>query len=167
MAYEAEGRRIAAQLSEQFGRLLEVRLNQPIVLVFERGSWTVPANFIFKFGYAGTGPDSFHAFLEASGFEVAKDRIETAKAGDLLRAPGYAPVDPKEQAAKAVEALREKARLENERAVTMMDHGLVREALEILEGVRTMVADQPQAMNLLNIAVCHARLGEFDEALEI
>lgn len=39
---------------------------------------------MFKFGYSGSGPDCFHAFLEASGFSISKDRVEEAKEGDVL-----------------------------------------------------------------------------------
>jgi hypothetical protein len=89
MAYEAEGRKIAADVRAQCGRLLEVRLESKspsrIVLVCERETVTLPGNFIFQFGYSGSGPDCLHAFLEASGFSIAKERVETAQAGDILK----------------------------------------------------------------------------------
>ena len=89
MAYEAEGRKIAADVRAQCGRLLEARLESKspcrIVLVCERQTVTLPGNFIFQFGYSGSGPDCFHAFLEASGFAVTKERIETANEGDILK----------------------------------------------------------------------------------
>ncbi|HEX6377288.1 MAG TPA: hypothetical protein VFZ91_16390 [Allosphingosinicella sp.] len=88
MAYEAEGRDIAEKLAQEHGRLLEARLGAPIVLVFERGEWRVPGNFIFKFGYYGSGPSCFHAFLKASGFPVSLAQIESAKSGDVLTAHG-------------------------------------------------------------------------------
>lgn len=88
MAYEAEGRKIAADLSAKAGQLLEVRLESKspsrIVLKYEREEFTTPSNFIFQFGYQGSGPDCFHAFLQASGFNVTKEQIENAKAGDVL-----------------------------------------------------------------------------------
>lgn len=89
MAYEAEGRKIAIDLRAQCGRLLEARLESKspcrIVLAFERQTITLPGNFIFQFGYSGSGPDCFHAFLQESGFHVAKEQIETAKEGDVLK----------------------------------------------------------------------------------
>ena len=89
MAYEAEGRKIAADIREQFGLLLEVRLEaknpSKIVLICERQEVTLPNQFIFKFGYSGSGPDCFHSFLQASGFTISKEKIETAKEGDILK----------------------------------------------------------------------------------
>jgi hypothetical protein len=89
MAYEAEGRKIAADLMAKLGKLLEVRLESKspskIVLVFGSQEIALPNDFIFKFGYSGSGPDCFHAFLEASGFQVTKERIQTAKEGDVLK----------------------------------------------------------------------------------
>ncbi len=89
MAYEAEGRKIAVDVAAQCGRLLSVRLESKspckIVLVCERQQVALPSNFIFQFGYSGSGPDCFHAFLQASGFNVTKEQIETAKEGDILQ----------------------------------------------------------------------------------
>ena len=87
MAYEAEGRQLAAQLAQQHGKLVEAKLEagMRIVLKFERGEWAVPGNFIFKYGYSGSGPDCFHAFLNASGFSISKNQVETAKEGAVLR----------------------------------------------------------------------------------
>jgi len=89
MAYEAEGRQIAADVANQFGRLLEVRLESKnpcrIVLECEHQEVTLPSEFIFKFGYSGSGPDCFHAFLQASGFNVTKEQITKASEGDVLR----------------------------------------------------------------------------------
>lgn len=89
MAYEAEGRQVAADLARRYGRLLEARLESKnpyrIVLQFERGSWVVPDNHLFKFGYGGSGPDCFHAFLEASGFRTSLNDVETAQPGTILR----------------------------------------------------------------------------------
>ena len=88
MAYDAEGRKIAADVANQFGRLLAVRLESKnpsrIVLECERQEVVLPSEFIFKFGYSGSGPDCFHAFLEASGFRVSKEQISTAKDGDVF-----------------------------------------------------------------------------------
>ena len=89
MAYEAEGRKIAADLRAQCGRLLEARLESKnpsrIVLVCERRTVTLPNEFIFKFGYSGSGPDCFHAFLQEAGFTVSKEQITAAKEGDVLK----------------------------------------------------------------------------------
>jgi len=89
MAYEAEGRQIAADIINQYGKLVEVRLESKspcrIVLKCERGELALPSNFIFQFGYSGSGPDCFHAFLQASGFNASKTQVETAKEGDILR----------------------------------------------------------------------------------
>ena len=88
MAYEENGRQIAGQLRDRYGRLLEAQLGAPIRLIFERGFWDVPSNFIFKFGYHGSGPDCFHAFLQASGFSIAKSQVENAQAGDVFKVSG-------------------------------------------------------------------------------
>jgi hypothetical protein len=56
-----------------------------IVLKCDRGEVALPSNFIFQFGYSGSGPDCFHAFLKASGFRIAKSRVEQANEGDILR----------------------------------------------------------------------------------
>jgi len=89
MAYEAEGRQIAKEIFEKGGKLLEVRLESKspckIVLVCEREEFTTPNNFIFQFGYSGSGPDCFHAFLQASGFTTTKEQVETAKEGDVFK----------------------------------------------------------------------------------
>ncbi len=88
MVYEAEGRKIASDLAASCGKLLEARLESKhlsrIVLVCEQREVTLPNEFIFKFGYAGSGPDCFHAFLAASGFNITKSQVETAKEGDVL-----------------------------------------------------------------------------------
>jgi len=69
--------------------LLEVRLESKspsrIVLVCERETVTLPGNFIFQFGYSGSGPDCFHAFLQESGFPVTKEQIQAAQEGDILK----------------------------------------------------------------------------------
>ena len=62
---------------------------------------------------------------------------------------------------------RESARQEHERAVTLMDSGKYRDALPIFKRVSAATADDPEPMNFLNIAVCHAHLGEFKESLAI
>ncbi|MFH1441776.1 MAG: hypothetical protein ABIH18_07060 [Candidatus Omnitrophota bacterium] len=89
MAYEAEGIQIAKDIANKGGKLLEVRLESKspcrIVLKCEKEEFTTPSNFIFQFGYSGSGPDCFHAFLQASGFNISKTQIETAKEGDILR----------------------------------------------------------------------------------
>jgi hypothetical protein len=89
MAYEAEGRRIAADIANRYGKLREVHLQSKspcrIVLKCERGEVVLPSNFIFQFGYSGSGPDCFHAFLQASGFNIPKTRVEKAKERDILR----------------------------------------------------------------------------------
>ncbi len=89
MASEAEGRKIAADLGAKYGRLREVRLEAKypsrIVLVYERQIIELPNEFIFKFGYSGSGPDCFHAFLQASGFRTSKTQVNTAEEGDILR----------------------------------------------------------------------------------
>jgi hypothetical protein len=88
MAYEMQGRQIAAELAHRYGKLLEARCESKspwrIVLNFERGSWVVPSNHMFKFGYGGSGPDCFHAFLQASGFNISKEQIESAQEGQVL-----------------------------------------------------------------------------------
>jgi hypothetical protein len=89
MAYEAEGRKIADDLKNQYGKLLEAHCvsKSPwkIVLVFSNGTWEVPSNFIFKFGYSGSGVDCFHAFLEHSGLNVPKAALQNAEEGTIFR----------------------------------------------------------------------------------
>jgi hypothetical protein len=89
VAYEAEGRKAAQDLEKHFGKLMEARCESKspwkIVLVFSGGIWEVPRDFIFKFGYSGSGTDSFHAFLVASGLNVSKDAIEKAEAGTVFK----------------------------------------------------------------------------------
>jgi hypothetical protein len=90
MAYEAEGRKIAGELKNHFGDLLEARCESKspwkITLVFSGGTWEVPADFIFKFGYSGSGVDCFHAFLEASGFSTSKEALQNASEGTIFKA---------------------------------------------------------------------------------
>ena len=90
MANEAEGRKIADDLKNQYGKLLEARCESKspwkIVLVFSSGTWEVPSNFIFKFGYSGSGVDCFHAFLEHSGFNMPKASLQNAEEGAVFRA---------------------------------------------------------------------------------
>lgn len=90
MAFEAEGRNIAADLQAKYGKLIaahcESKSPWQIVLVFSGGTWEVPSNFIFKFGYSGSGVDCFHAFLQASGLNVAKSAVENATEGTVFRA---------------------------------------------------------------------------------
>jgi hypothetical protein len=86
--YEKQGRKIAADFASQYGKLLEVRLESKspsrIVLKGEQGELVLPDNFVFKFGYMGSGPECLYAFLQASGFSTTKSQIETAKEGDIL-----------------------------------------------------------------------------------
>jgi hypothetical protein len=88
MAYEAQGRQIASQLESEYGKLCEARCDSKspwqITLTFERGTWVVPRDFIFKFGYGGSGPDCFHAFLQASGFATPKSEVEKATEGTVF-----------------------------------------------------------------------------------
>ncbi len=81
--------KIAAAPRAPCGRLLEERLESKspsrIVLVFEKQTITLPGNFIFQFGYSGSGPDCFHAFLQEAGFKVTKEQITSAKEGDVLK----------------------------------------------------------------------------------
>lgn len=62
---------------------------------------------------------------------------------------------------------REKARQEHERAVEIMLQGNYTAALEIFEEVLKTLADDPDPMIYLNIAVCHAHLGEFKQSLAV
>ena len=55
------------------------------MLLYERGEITVPPEFIFKFGYSGSGTDFFHAYLGASGINVPKSELETAAEGTVLK----------------------------------------------------------------------------------
>ena len=90
MAYEEEGRKAASDLARRFGELREARCESKspwkIVLVFSGGTFEVPSDFIFKFGYSGSGTDCFHAFLEASGFKVSKADVVKAVEGTVFRA---------------------------------------------------------------------------------
>ena len=89
MAYEEEGRKAAFDLKRRFGELREARCESKspckIVLIYSGGTFEVPSDFMFKFGYSGSGPDCFHAFLEASGFNVSKDDVVKAVEGTVFR----------------------------------------------------------------------------------
>lgn len=69
----------------------------------------------------------------------------------------------------SVEAImdREKLREEHERGVEVMDRGNYGEALAIFKRVLNACGDDPDPMNYLNIAVCHAHLGEFKQSLAV
>ena len=174
MAYEAQGRQIAADLRDRYGKLLEARLGTPIVLVFERGEWEVPRDFIFKFGYSGSGPDCFHAFLTSSGFKVSKSDIEKAQPGTELSAPGHDPtvaafvLGPGGLSRTSANVLFERERLtrEHERGVELLDRGEYRTAIEVFEKVLAEIPE-PDPMTFLNIAVCHAHLGDFGRSLGV
>jgi hypothetical protein len=96
MAYEAEGMQIADALKARYGKLLEARLESSttpggIVLKFERcPEWPVERQLIFRFGYPGSGPDCFHAFLYGSGWRIPKERVVSAREGEVLRATDFA-----------------------------------------------------------------------------
>lgn len=88
MAFEEQGRQIASQLKSEYGKLREARCDSKspwrITLTFDRGTWVVPSDFIFKFGYNGSGPDCFHSFLQASGFRTSKTEVEKATEGTVF-----------------------------------------------------------------------------------
>jgi hypothetical protein len=62
---------------------------------------------------------------------------------------------------------REKARQDHERGVAVMDRGDYRSAVSIFKAVLEATADNPDPMCYLNIAVCHAHLGEFKQSLSV
>src|ERR1043166_8720817 len=62
---------------------------------------------------------------------------------------------------------REHARQRHERAVVLMDRGEYRTALEEFKGALAATTGDPEPESYLNIAVCHAYLREFSEALTI
>lgn len=176
MAYEAEGRKTSQDLRAQHGKLLEAHLKpgRRIHLVFERGEWEVPSNFIFKYGYSGSGPDCFHAFLIASGFTVSKSAVENGQEGQVLSAPGHDPnlhvlvLDDSGLNRGSTQDLVDRARLhdEHEQAVKDMDTGNYRGAIAAFEKILSQI-DSPDPMTFQNIAVCHAHLGEFGRSLGV
>ena len=97
MAYEQEMRQLARQLTEKHGNLVEVQCvsgHHPchIELVFADGHEIVVGKHsggvditMMKFGYMGTGPSCFHAFLNEAGFDVKYEQVTTMKAGTILR----------------------------------------------------------------------------------
>lgn len=62
---------------------------------------------------------------------------------------------------------RRKAKAEHERAVGIMDRGEYRPALELFKKALAATQNDPDPMNYLNIAVCHAHLGEFKQSLAV
>lgn len=86
----------------------------------------------------------------------------------LRATQGLHAMEIKPEKSKNVEVFdREKARQEHEKAVILLDAGKYRDALHIFKQVLTSTADDPEPMNYLNIAVCHAYLNEFKESLTI
>ena len=80
---------IACKLRRKYGELVEVRcLDDPqrIELIYERGhGFTItehsghPDITMIKFGYRGTGPDCFYAFLNEAGFNISLEQIADIK----------------------------------------------------------------------------------------
>jgi hypothetical protein len=96
--YEHAMRKIAKDLIKKHGNLLEVRCVQGpdpytgIELIFANGHKIAvpPSNYgqinigMMKFGYSGTGPYCFWAFLHEAGFNISPEDIETIKAPSIL-----------------------------------------------------------------------------------
>lgn len=74
--------------------------------------------------------------------------------------------EPKKTTVQSM-AERERARDEHERAVGIMDRGDFRSAIKIFKEALKATGDDPDPMNYLNIAVCHAQLGEFKQSLSV
>lgn len=78
---EERSRQMARELRAQHGKLLEVVCDvnpKRITLVYKDGTRftnNCEEGFFMQFGYSGTGPSCFHAFLEESGISVSYDTI--------------------------------------------------------------------------------------------
>jgi len=86
---------IACKLRRNYGELVEVQcVDSPIriILIYESGHRITigehsghPDITMMKFGYHGTGPDCFYAFLNESGFDVSLEEIAKIKPPYTLR----------------------------------------------------------------------------------
>jgi hypothetical protein len=97
--YEQVMRRLARFLTSEHGNLVEVRCvsrDDPwrIELVFADGHEIVIGDHsgrvditMMKFGYSGTGPSCFQAFLNEAGFDVTYEQVSRMEVGTILR-PG-------------------------------------------------------------------------------
>jgi hypothetical protein len=91
-----EGANYAWRLEARYGKLVEVQCLRKvppwIELLYEDGHKLVVTDrsgyqdiSLINFGYAGTGPSCFCAFLKASGFNVTLDEIKAMRAPCVLR----------------------------------------------------------------------------------
>ena len=98
MAYEQAMRKIARNLVQEHGKLVEVRCISGynpchIEMVFADGHEIVVGRHIggriditmMKFGYQGTGTSCFHAFLDEAGIKVSLDELYTMQGPKILR----------------------------------------------------------------------------------
>ena len=89
--YKAAYRDLARSLIAQHGRLSEARClrDHSLLLAFADGfEWPVRehAGQVMKYGYVGTGPLCFHAFLDEAGFDLSFDEVAALKDDCILRA---------------------------------------------------------------------------------
>jgi len=97
MSYEQEMRRIARNLIQEHGKLIEAHCisgHHPchIELVFSDGHKIVVGEHsgraeitMMKFGYHGTGTSCFHAFLDEAGIKVSFNELVQMEGPQILR----------------------------------------------------------------------------------
>jgi uncharacterized RDD family membrane protein YckC len=120
------------------------------------------------------------ALVVAVGFSLMQRRASaptTSPASDIQVA--YAPPPPRIEAftigadavmrKTTVDAIleRENARREHEQGVAKMDAGDMDGAIALFRSALAKTADNPEPESYLNIAVCHAHLGQFTQSLAV
>lgn len=90
--YPTAYRDLARSLIAQHGRLQEARClrDYSLILAFADGfEWLVSehAGQVMKYGYRGTGPLCFHAFLDEIGFGLSFDEIVALEEHSVISAP--------------------------------------------------------------------------------
>jgi len=96
MPYESEIRAIARQMKAEHGPVTQIEGgpdDKPIITFEDGHVLHVPDHTggvdvsLLTYGYAGTGPDCFHKFLVAAGFEITYEEIKTMSEGEVIARP--------------------------------------------------------------------------------
>jgi len=93
--YDEVAAQNARDLIAEHGEVVEVNLDTSgeIEAIFADGHRQV-LEPMFKFGYEGTGPMCFAAWLRAAGFEATEEDVAEMRAPLTLRPPGRAAEPP-------------------------------------------------------------------------